>query len=343
VRQLEDARNSRKPVLEIAPMKSFSRFAPLSIFALAVALGIAGCHGNNQNASADTQNMSQDPADANLAPASDTTTPAAPAASSAQTTPASYESTPEDTGEQPVASAPQPPPALPEYSQPPCPGDGYIWTPGYWNYEPTGYFWVPGVWTHAPYVGALWTPPYWGFSRGAYVLFPGHWGLHIGFYGGINYGFGYTGLGYQGGYWHGNQFAYNRTVNNINTTVIHNVYAYNIVNRTTVVNRVSYNGGPGGIAVRPRPQELVTVREARAPRMSTQIQHVEMARTDHNQFVAVNHGRPAAPVVERPLEADRDVKPEVRPVPHAEEHPPAARGARPAERRPPARPEDRRK
>ncbi len=330
-------------------MKSLARFSPLPILALAVALVAAGCHGNHQNASADTQNMSQDPADANLAPASDTSASAtgapvgaAPATSTAQTAPASYESTPEDTGEQPVASAPQPPPELPEYSQPPCPGDGYIWTPGYWNYEATGYFWVPGVWTRAPFVGALWTPPYWGINRGVYVLFPGHWGTHIGFYGGINYGFGYTGLGYHGGYWNTDHFYYNRTVNNINTTVIHNVYNYRIVN-TTNITRVSYNGGAGGIAVRPRPEEIVTVREPRAPRMNTQIQHVEMARTDHNQFVAVNHGRPATPVVERPLEADRDVRPEVRPVPHAEEHPPAAHGARPEERRPPARPDEKRK
>ena len=26
----------------------------------------------------------------------------------------------------------QAPPAIPDYSQPPAPGDGYIWTPGYW-------------------------------------------------------------------------------------------------------------------------------------------------------------------------------------------------------------------
>lgn len=326
-------------------MKTFPRTALWTSLALAAALFAVGCHGNDQNASADTQNMSQDPADANLAPASDTTTgtasaPAsAPSTTTAQTTPASYESTPEDSGEQPVAQAPQPPPALPEYSQPPCPGDGYMWTPGYWNYQPTGYFWVPGVWTRAPFVGALWTPPYWGFSRGVYALYPGHWGNHIGFYGGVNYGYGYTGLGYQGGYWNAGRFSYNRTVNNINTTTIRNVYTYNIVNRTTVT-RVSYNGGPGGVAVRPRPQELVAVREPRAPVMSTQIQHEEMARTNRTQFVEVNHGRPAAPVVERPIEADRDVHPVVRPVPVArpEAHPVEAH-PRPEERRPPARPE----
>jgi hypothetical protein len=323
-------------------MRNISGTAPWMVLALAAALGAAGCHSNqDQNAATTdqsaTQNMSEDPANANVAPVSDTTTgAAAPAPTTAQSSDASYESTSADSGEEPVASAPQPPPQLPEYSQPACPSDGYIWTPGYWNYQPTGYFWVPGVWVHAPYVGALWTPPYWGFSAGVYHLFPGYWGPHIGFYGGINYGFGYTGFGYQGGYWNAGHFSYNVTVNNINRTVIHNVYSYKIVNVTNVT-RVSYNGGHGGIVARPRPQEIAALREPRAPRMATQIQHVEAARVDHAQFETVNHGRPERPVVEHPIEADRDVHPEVRPVPH-----PEVRPARPEERRPPPRPEEKR-
>ena len=47
---------------------------------------------------------------------------------------------------QPVLQTQQPPPPLPEYAQPECPGDGYLWTPGYWSYSPQGYFWVPGAW-----------------------------------------------------------------------------------------------------------------------------------------------------------------------------------------------------
>ena len=32
------------------------------------------------------------------------------------------------------------PPPLPVYDQPPIPGDGYIWTPGYWAWDDnTGY------------------------------------------------------------------------------------------------------------------------------------------------------------------------------------------------------------
>src|SRR5260370_40794857 len=40
------------------------------------------------------------------------------------------------------------PPALPVYEQPLCPGDGYIWTPGYWAWdlEDEDYYWVPGTW-----------------------------------------------------------------------------------------------------------------------------------------------------------------------------------------------------
>jgi len=343
-------------------MKPFPRVAPWSMLALAVTLVAAGCHGNSDQNAASTdqsgaQNMSQDPADANTAPAGDTTTASAPAASapspgaapdtSAQTSNASYESTPEDAGEQPVAQAPQPPPPLPEYNQPPCPGDGYIWTPGYWGYQPTGYYWVPGVWTHAPYEGALWTPPYWGFSGGVYRLFPGYWGTHIGFYGGINYGFGYIGVGYHGGYWNSGRFFYNTTVNNINRTVIHNVYSYNVVNRTTATNRASYNGGPNGVHARPQPRELAAVREPRAPVMATQLQHREAARVDHPQYAAANHGVPERPALERPVEADRDVHPAPRPVPHAEARPEARPQARPAakpeEHRPPARPEEKHK
>jgi WXXGXW repeat (2 copies) len=91
------------------------------------------------------------------------------------------------------------PPVLPVYAQPPCPGDGYLWTPGYWGYGAAGYYWIPGVWVHPPRVGVLWTPGYWGFAGGLYAWHPGYWGPHVGFYGGVNYGFGYGGIGFVGG------------------------------------------------------------------------------------------------------------------------------------------------
>ena len=68
------------------------------------------------------------------------------------------------------------PPVLPVYAQPVCPGDGYIWTPGYWAYGDDGYFWVPGTWVMAPEDGYLWTPGYWGWDNGVYLFHEGYWG-----------------------------------------------------------------------------------------------------------------------------------------------------------------------
>jgi hypothetical protein len=117
----------------------------------------------------------------------------------------------------------QPPPPLPQYDQPPAPGDGYIWTPGYWAFGPGGYHWVPGAWVVAPYDGALWTPGYWGYGDGFYFWNAGYWGPVVGFYGGINYGFGYFGSGFYGGYWNRGHFFYNREYVNVGFG-IHNFY-----------------------------------------------------------------------------------------------------------------------
>src|SRR2546422_529302 len=118
------------------------------------------------------------------------------------------------------------PPGLPVYEQPICPGEGYIWTPGYWAWDPDfdDYYWVPGTWVLAPEVGFFWTPGYWAWGGSGFIFYEGFWGPVVGFYGGINYGYGYFGHGYEGGRWDGGRFFYNRSVNNVNVTVIHNVY-----------------------------------------------------------------------------------------------------------------------
>ena len=113
----------------------------------------------------------------------------------------------------------QPPPPLPAYEQqPPPPAMNSEWTPGYWSWGPYGYYWIPGTWVPAPAVGLYWTPGYWGFVGAGYLWYPGYWGPTVGFYGGVNYGFGYFGVGYVGGFWAGNTFAYNTAVTNVNTT-----------------------------------------------------------------------------------------------------------------------------
>lgn len=192
------------------------------------------------------------------------------------------------------------PPALPVYPQPVCPAPGYIWAPGYWAYGPAGYYWVPGTWVMAPTPGFLWTPGYWGFVGGAYVWHAGYWGPHVGFYGGINYGFGYTGVGFVGGEWRGGVFHYNTAVTNVNTTIIHNTYVNNVVINKTVINNVSYNGGPGGIQAHPNVAEQAAMRDHHIEATAMQAQHEQMARNDHTLLASVNHGHPAIAATSRP-------------------------------------------
>jgi len=174
----------------------------------------------------------------------------------------------------PDAQADGAPPDLFDYDQPFAPGPYFLWIPGYWAHNLRGFFWVPGQWARAPFMGALWTPPYWSFSGGAYRFHSGYWGTHIGYYGGVNYGFGYNGVGFYGGYWRGNEFFYNTAVTRVPATIS---TAYN---HTTIVNgvtygagisvRTSYNGGPGGLKVRPLRSEIAAAHEPRMPETRSQ-------------------------------------------------------------------------
>lgn len=202
--------------------------------------------------------------------------------------PSEYDS-PVDT----AVSAEVAPPQLPEYQQPECPQEGYLWQPGYWAYSPmrNDYYWVPGVWVAPPTVGYLWTPPYWGFYGGRYVFHMGYWGTRVGFYGGINYGYGYVGVGFVGGEWHENRFRYNTAVVRVNTVVVHNTYVNTtVINRTTVVNnRVSFNGA-GGVNARPNQNEMAAMHERHVMATAEQNRNQQLARNDHAQFASTNHG-----------------------------------------------------
>ncbi len=191
------------------------------------------------------------------------------------------------------------PPPLPVYDQPLCPGDGYIWTPGYWAYNSDdGYFWVPGTWVEAPQAGLLWTPGYWGWGDGVYVFHEGYWGPHVGFYGGIDYGFGYTGAGYAGGYWNNGAFYYNRSVNHVGS--VRNVYNKTVVNIS--VNHVSYNGGHGGLTARPTAEQQTAARDKHVPPTSNQTSHVRTASGDRQLYESQNHGKPAIAATAKPTE-----------------------------------------
>jgi WXXGXW repeat (2 copies) len=200
-----------------------------------------------------------------------------------------------------VIQADEPPPPLPEYGQPPIPAPGYYWTPGYWAWNNYDYYWVPGVWVEPPQPGLLWTPGFWGFVGGVYAFTPGYWGPHVGYYGGINYGFGYNGLGYQGGRWDSGRFFYNTTVNNIGAAHITNVYTQNVVKNTTI-NNTSFNGGPGGVVAKPTNEELLAAKEPRVRATAQQTGQARAAGMRSEQFVSTNRGKPAIAATARPGE-----------------------------------------
>jgi hypothetical protein len=220
------------------------------------------------------------------------------------------------------------PPVLPVYVQPPIPAEGYLWTPGYWAYQGAAYSWVPGAWVEPPSVGMLWTPPYWGWGGGGYLFHAGYWGAQVGYYGGVNYGFGYGGNGYEGGHWDGGHFAYNSRVNNFGGVHIANVYDRNV----TAVNssHVSFVGGAHGL-----------------PAAAGHADHV--AIEPHNAEPAVRGAGPAArpeavaaqraavPNSEHPIEhaapshvAYHAARASAYPAQHAVAHPSPPRAAAPA-------------
>jgi hypothetical protein len=194
------------------------------------------------------------------------------------------------------------PPPLPVYDQPPIPAPGYMWTPGYWGWNNEDYYWVPGTWVEPPQAGLLWTPGYWAFTDGVYGFNRGYWGAQVGFYGGISYGYGYGGDGYEGGHWDNGQFFYNRAANNIGRVNITNVY-----NKTTVVNNVtinhsSFNGGAGGTLARATPEQVAAAKEQHVPATKLQLDHARAASRNEDLFASTNHGKPKIAATARAAE-----------------------------------------
>jgi hypothetical protein len=183
------------------------------------------------------------------------------------------------------------PPPIPVYVEPACPDNGFTFAPGYWALGENGYFWVPGTWVRIPQVGMLWTPGYWGWGGGAMMFHAGYWGPHVGFYGGVNYGFGYGGSGYEGGHWQGQNYYYNRSVTNVGGANITNVY-----NQTVVVNnssRVSFNGGQGGLSAAPTPQDRAAEQDHHVAPTAEQNQQHQIASQNKQLLASANGGKPS--------------------------------------------------
>lgn len=193
------------------------------------------------------------------------------------------------------------PPVLPVYAQPPMPEAGYLWTPGYWAWaEPAGYYWIPGTWVRPPSVGVLWTPPYWALYNGSYVFHTGYWGAHVGFYGGVNYGHGYGGVGYQGGRWDNGHFAYNQSVNNFGAVHVENAYRQNVPIGNQ--SHLSFAGARGGIPIAPRTAERAAENEAHMPVTAEQTGHFASAVAHPGLAAGHDNGRPEIAATSRPGE-----------------------------------------
>jgi len=227
------------------------------------------------------------------------------------------------------------PPVLPVYEQPVCPAPNLMWTPGYWaySYDTEDYYWVPGAWVPAPYEGALWTPGYWGWSGGLFVFHEGYWGPHVGYYGGVNYGFGYGGIGFAGGEWRGGVFAYNTAVVRVDERFVHTTFVdRERVDRGFVArgNRVAFSGGPGGINHPPSSEERMAEHDQHVAKTSFQAQHESVAKADRSSFAKSNGGRPRNLAVATPLAEERhNPAPAAAARPMAQAARPMAQAARP--------------
>ena len=138
-------------------------------------------------------------------------------------------------------------------------------------------------------------------TTASYAWNAGYWGPQVGFYGGINYGFGYTGVGYYGGHWDHGAFAYNRSVNNFGSVHITNVYNSTVINNNSTT-RVAFNGGTGGIAARPTPQQEAFAHEHHVAPTTNQVQQERTAASNPQLRYTANHGAPPIAATARPGE-----------------------------------------
>jgi hypothetical protein len=156
-------------------------------------------------------------------------------------------------------------------------------------------------------VGVLWTPGYWGYNGSVYAFNEGYWGPTVGFYGGIDYGFGYGGHGYYGGEWAGSSFRYNTAVTRVDTTVIHNTYVNKTVVSSSNASRSSFNG-PGGVKATATAQEQAAMKAEHIPPTTAQHSREQAASKNPDLLASTNHGQPKTEAI-KALDASNGQKP----------------------------------
>ena len=120
---------------------------------------------------------------------------------------------------------------------------------------------MPGTWVLPPREGLLWTPGYWAWAGGSYLFHPGYRGDEVGYYGGVDYGYGYGGDGYDGGHWDQGHFVYNREL-------------------TGPHSYISFNGGKNGTQTHPTPQQKAFSKQPHFAATALQDQHITAASKD---------------------------------------------------------------
>src|ERR1700722_15994699 len=67
------------------------------------------------------------------------------------------------------------PPPLRYEVRPQAPGEGYVWTEGYWGNQDGRYVWVGGRWQRPPYAGAYYRHPHCDHYQQGWRMHEGHW------------------------------------------------------------------------------------------------------------------------------------------------------------------------
>jgi hypothetical protein len=72
-------------------------------------------------------------------------------------------------------------PPAPVYERIPAPRHGYVWAPGYWNWNGHRHVWAPGYWV-AERPGYVYNAPAWYQGDGGWTMRPAQWTVHGGGY-----------------------------------------------------------------------------------------------------------------------------------------------------------------